>query len=49
MPAGTYCNVILGDYDNGSCSGPTIDVHLMGLLTLMSLVGVRLLSMWALR
>ncbi len=27
MPAGEYCNVIAGDFDGSSCSGPTITVN----------------------
>jgi alpha-amylase len=30
LPAGTYCNVIEGDFTNGSCSGPTVAVNASG-------------------
>ena len=26
LPAGTYCNVISGDYENGKCTGSTVQV-----------------------
>lgn len=26
LPSGTYCNIIDGNYDNGSCTGSTITV-----------------------
>ncbi|ABX06697.1 MAG TPA: ATPase [Herpetosiphon sp.] len=34
LPAGTYCDVIHGDFNNGSCSGPTISVNSSGQATI---------------
>ncbi|GAA5529106.1 carbohydrate-binding module family 20 domain-containing protein [Herpetosiphon gulosus] len=34
LPAGTYCDVIHGDFSNGSCSGPTISVNNSGQATI---------------
>ena len=30
MRAGTYCNIIHGDFNNGTCTGPTIEVNKQG-------------------
>ncbi|XP_022105547.1 alpha-amylase A-like [Acanthaster planci] len=27
LPSGTYCNIILGDFKNGKCTGPTVYVN----------------------
>ena len=34
LPAGTYCDVIHGDFNNGSCSGPTVTVDGAGNATI---------------
>jgi alpha-amylase len=34
LPAGTYCNVIEGDFTSGGCSGPTITVGRTGTATI---------------
>jgi alpha-amylase len=34
LPAGTYCNVIEGDFAAGTCSGPTVAVGSTGQATL---------------
>jgi alpha-amylase len=34
LPAGTYCNVIEGDFSAGSCTGPTIRVNAAGQATI---------------
>ncbi len=34
LPAGTYCDVIHGDFNNGACSGPTISVNSSGQATI---------------
>jgi alpha-amylase len=34
MPAGTYCDVIHGDFSNGACSGPTVTVNAAGQATI---------------
>ncbi len=33
LPAGTYCDIIHGDYSNGTCSGPTVAVGTGGTAT----------------
>lgn len=33
MPAGTYCNIIVADYSNGTCSGATVTVNASGQFT----------------
>jgi alpha-amylase len=33
LPAGTYCDIIHGDYRNGTCSGPTVVVGAGGNIT----------------
>ena len=33
LPAGTYCDIIHGDYGNGTCSGPTVVVGTGGTAT----------------
>ena len=30
LPAGTYCDVIFGNYDNGSCTGDVVQVDSSG-------------------
>ncbi|XP_038066969.1 alpha-amylase 4N-like [Patiria miniata] len=30
LPSGTYCNIILGDFNNGKCTGPTVYVDSNG-------------------
>ncbi len=34
LAAGTYCDIIHGDFNNGSCSGPTVTVNSSGQATL---------------